>query len=463
MNSNFEKLYFMMPFWLQNILVSIYGLKLRKERYSVDHDLKLSQLMKSAKFSEDEIKRYQEEQFVALARYAVTNVPYYREIAQRNGFDENDINSIDDLIRFPILKKSTVKESPENFVSDEYDVEKLISLYTSGTSGTPLKVYCNKSVRSQHYAFFTRLRRSLGIDEKGIRVTLFGRIIMRPNEVRPPFWRWDFFNRNLLMSSYHLSENNIIEYYNKIKQVAPSEIIGYPSSIYQISKYIVNNSLDKLKVKAVITTAETLMDYQRKSIEEAFDAPVINQYGCTEMAFFVSECEHGSLHINPEHGIMEIIRSEEILKNKGPIAVTGLINNVMPLIRYEVGDIVEFSEKKECQCGSKFPIISRVEGRVDDIVFSKSGAAVGRLDPVFKGGQNISEAQIHQLANGNIIVRVVPTELFSDENAEWIKYELKKRVGDGLNIDIQIVHSIELEKSGKFKSVISEYKPHRSS
>ena len=60
-------------------------------------------------------------------------------------------------------------------------------------------------------------------------------------------------------------------------------------------------------------------------------------------------------------------------------------------------------------------------------------------------------------------MRVVPTELFSDENAEWIKYELKKRVGDGLNIDIQIVHSIELEKSGKFKSVISEYKPHRSS
>ena len=62
MNSNFEKLYFMMPFWLQNILVSIYGLKLRKERYSVDHDLKLSQLMKSAKFSEDEIKRYQEDE-----------------------------------------------------------------------------------------------------------------------------------------------------------------------------------------------------------------------------------------------------------------------------------------------------------------------------------------------------------------------------------------------------------------
>lgn len=463
MTSLAEKIYFRCPVFVQNVLVSLYGIKLYRERYSKNADAYLKQLLESEKYSKAEMDQLQERQFLELARIAIETVPHYRDWATENGLGMADFQSLKDLQKFPVLNKETVRANPERFVSDLVaDPDKLIKLHTSGTTGSPMTVYCDADTRTHHYAFFSRLRHWFGLKARSRRATLFGRIIMLPENNRPPFWRFDIAQNNLLMSSYHLKKENLGFYYDKLVSFRPDEIIAYPSSIYQLALYIQENNLPRLTPKVVITTAETLLAYQREVLERAFSAPVIDQYGCTEMAFFVSQCECGTMHSHPEHGLLETIGADgKPVKNEpGTLLATGFVNRSMPLIRYEVGDRASLSsDYANCACGRTFPVVLGVEGRLDDVIYRKDGTPVGRLDPVFKGGSGIVSAQIKQDCIGNVNVMVVRTDAFGNRELEWLRHELEKRLGEDIAVTIDLVEKIEKQSNGKFKAVESDFRP----
>jgi phenylacetate-CoA ligase len=461
MNRFIEKIYYQSPLFIQNVFVSAYGLKLYNQRYIRKGHQYLYGLKNTEGYDYTQLQAHQESLFVELSRHAIRSVPYYKQWAENTGTKDSDIQNLSDLKKFPILTKAIVRQNPEQFISDIYSNKKsLISLSTSGTSGSPMTIYCDSEARSHHYAFWSRLRSWFGLKPRSRRVTLFGRIIMLPKHNKPPFWRYDMAQNNLLMSSYHLSYRNLPYYYMKLNSYQPEEIIGYPSSIYQIARYILQNRLEPLSPKVVITTAETLLEYQRELISAAFDAPIVDQYGCTEMAFFASQCEHGTMHVHPEHGIVETVdeAGNNVNGQSGSMIATGLINWVMPLIRYEIGDRVALAKQGAlCRCGRAFPVIQEVEGRIDDMLYRKDGTPVGRLDPVFKGGSGILEAKIIQMQSGDIEVLVQPGDQFGVKKRQWLNQELRKRVGSDIGIKIKEVDKIPKEANGKFKAVESYY------
>ncbi|MDG5499005.1 hypothetical protein [Marinobacter sp. BGYM27] len=459
MNGLAEKLYLKSPVFIQNILVTLYGIKLYKERYGKTEKKHLNMLLETEKMSAEMMLEWQEHRFLKIAKDAIENVPFYRDWAKENGIKSADILSIEDVKLFPILNKEKVRANPENFVSESHSKKTLFKLYTSGTSGSPLTVYSDSNSRTLHYAFFSRLRSWFGLGRRSRRATLFGRIIMLPESNSPPFWRFDYAQNNLLMSSYHLSDSNLLYYYKKLKDYDPLEIIGYPSSLYLIAEYINRKGLSKLNTKLVISTAETLMEYQRESIEKAFEGPLVDQYGCTEMAFFASQCEFGRMHFHPEHGIVEVMDlGRAVVGAPGSLVVTGLVNSAMPLIRYEVGDRVIISESI-CECKRSFPVIEQVIGRVDDIIYSQEGTPVGRLDPIFKGGIGIKAAKVLQLESSEIIVYIEASNEFNNENEAILVAELRKRVGSKLAITVKRVDCLPKDRNGKFKAVESKYSP----
>lgn len=462
MNSYLEKAYFGSPVLVQNALVSLYGLKLLRERYNGKSVGYLDALSKSERYSAEQMKEYQTQVFLDLARYSIKKVPFYRSWSISQCFSGQDITSLDSLSLFPILKKETIRSDPTQFISDDYkDKRNLLKLSTSGTTGAPLDIYCDPDTRTHHYAFFSRLRRWFGLEPRSRRATLFGRIILLPEQDEPPFWRYDLAQNNLLMSSYHLSDKNIKYYYLKLCKYRPDEIIAYPSSLYQVAQYINANSLEPLKLKVVITTAETLLDYQRASISAAFNAPLVDQYGCTEMALFASNCEQGVMHVHPEHGIVETVDSKgsNVFGVPGSLLATGFVNRVMPLIRYEIGDQVTLDEStSRCACGRDFPVIKALEGRVDDLLYRLDGTPVGRLDPVFKGGGHIEAAKIIQSETGDVEVLLQPSPDFSESDKGWLEGELRKRLGADIGLSIVLVPEVPKEKNGKFKAVESNYR-----
>lgn len=458
MNEKLEKIYYNLPVFLQNLAVGLMGLKLKKERFSKAGDEMLEVLLKTKNFDAENIKAYQDIAFSRIAKHAIETTEFYKEWAVKNKIDPDNITSLEDLKSFPIIEKKFIRENHELFRSNDPHLSKSqIKLHTSGTTGTPLTVYTDKYSRSKHYSFFSRLRAEYGIFNGDKRVTLFGRIIMLADQQRPPFWRYDFSQKNLLMSSYHLNEKNIIHYYEKLKSFNAKEIFSYPSSIYQIAKFIVEHNLEPISLNLVMTTAESLLPKQREIISKAFIAPLVNQYGCTEMAFFCSENIDGIMRFHPEHGVAEIRNSEGLISEtgSGELIATGFINYSMPVIRYAVGDAVTITSDVR---SNGYQILTSTEGRMDDILFTKEGTPIGRLDPIFKGGAGIKFAQIVQNEDWSIELILVPDTNYSEQHGNDLKDELIKRVGHKIQIKISLVDSIPKEKNGKIKSVICKIK-----
>ncbi|EIK46705.1 phenylacetate-CoA ligase [Cellvibrio sp. BR] len=456
MNPWMESVYYKSPVFFQNLAVTAMGFKLRNERYRVAGEKKLAELIKTQYFSADQMLKYQSEAFVKIAQHAINNTAFYNNWASRNGIVAGDIKSIEDLNLFPVIEKSYIRENAQEFRAQPISGKsKQFTLHTSGTTGTPLSVYTDQDSRSEHYAFFSRLRSWYGLQPVDRRATMFGRIIMPASQKEPPFWRYDAINKNLLMSSYHLKNENLIHYYNTLIDYKPQEIFSYPSSIVQLADFIIKENLKPIKLKLLMTTAEHLHNHQREKLARAFDAPIVNQYGCTEMAFFASTLPSGDFCLHPEHGIAEVRDSSGALQDggEGELVVTGLVNFSMPVIRYVIGDNVELGTYNN----NGFMQLLDVQGRKDDVIYMRDGTPVGRLDPIFKGGSGIKAAQIFQSEDGNVELRILPDDSYSESLGVALKNELIKRVGCDCVINLVLVNEIEKSKNGKFKSVVSRF------
>jgi phenylacetate-CoA ligase len=126
----------------------------------------------------------------------------------------------------------------------------------------------------------------------------------------------------------------------------------------------------------------------------------------------------------------------------------------MPLIRYETGDCGALDpEEGPCECGRTLPRLLRVEGRNDDILWTRDGRRVGRLDPVFKAGLHLKEAQIVQQSLDRVLVRLVPAAGYSEADERLITGQLKDRLGD-ITVGFETLDLIPRESNGKFRAVV---------
>jgi phenylacetate-CoA ligase len=458
MNRNIERLYFASPVFLQNIVSSTYGYKLYRERYVGNHDRYLEELLTSQWYSEEEIERSVNDKLCKMIAHAMRNVEFYRKAAEKENIRPEDIKGVTDLEKLPILNKEQIRQNPEAFLAEDIRKRDLISINTSGTTGKTLKIYVDKDSRRYAYAFFSRLKVWAGIYGKSRNVTFAGRTIVHPEATKPPFWRKNLVMNNTLFSSYHLSPANLPYYVRKLIDLQPQFIDSYPSSIYSLAMFMKQNNLSGISPKAIITSSETLFDHQRELIEEVFKCKIYDQYGCAEQVVFVSQCENGSYHVHPEFGIVEFLRDDGSRASPGEPArliCTGLTNRAMPLIRFDIGDTGILSDKK-CSCGRHFPVIEKIIGRTDDVIVTRDGRRVGRLDPVFKGLQSVREAQIIQEDYAEIVLRIVPGKEYREQDGDTISNELKKRLGLGMKITVELVEQIPRSAAGKFRAVISK-------
>jgi phenylacetate-CoA ligase len=291
-----EKAYYRSPVWLQNAAVSMMGLRLRAERTGPEATAQFERLRQSERWDPARMEAFVDQEVHRLVAHAFSHVPFYRHLAAERGWTADDFRGRHDLEKLPILTKAALRANARALTVDRGVMAgPAVTLNTSGTSGTPLTVIADRGSRRRHYAFWRRLRGWFGILPGMHRATFFGRIICDPEQRTPPFWRYDAFGQNHLFSSYHLSPANLPAYYEALSRLAPAEIVGYPSSLFAVANYVNAHGLSGIRPRVVFTTAETLLGHQRAAIERAFGVPVVDQYGCTEMALFVSQCEQGAI------------------------------------------------------------------------------------------------------------------------------------------------------------------------
>ncbi len=427
-----------LPLWAQTAAVNAVSLTNYRRRYGARFHRFLAQLEANENKSRDQLLTEQQQAVQRLLEYAVRHVPYYRE---RN-------LPPDRLQDWPILDKQAVAAAPEKFLSDEFSRGDLLTLQTSGTTGTPLTVRFTTECQELEMAFRWRHRAWGGVPFLSRGAYLSGHPIVPADQAAPPFWRVDTVERRLLCSSYHFSPQNMPQYVEALTRFAPDFIHGYPSSLYLLARHMLEHNLRSLRPRAVFTASETLLEFQREAIERAFAAPVFNWYGTTEMTCNIVECAYGSLHYRTDYGLLELL-------DGGVTVATGLLNPAMPLIRYRAGDVAT-PRAGTCDCGRAFPLIERIEGRIEDYIRTPDGRLVGRLDHIFKGVAHVREAQLVQRRVEELILRIVRADGFGDDDERVILANARERLGSSIALRCEYVDAIERSAGGKFRFVVSE-------
>ena len=153
------------------------------------------------------------------------------------------------------------------------------------------------------------------------------------------------------------------------REFAPLGVEADPAYLAIIARAAIARGA-RLPVPEFITlTYETTTRAMRRDIERAFGAPVFQLYGATEAGVLFMECELGLLHPNERHSHVDLVP----LPGRGRLArvlVTTLGRAWMPLLRYDIGDVVRVAESRDCACGLKSdgPLLERVEGRQSDCI-----------------------------------------------------------------------------------------------
>jgi phenylacetate-CoA ligase len=454
---NVDNYYFKSPVWLQNLLISLYGLKLKRIRHGKDYRPVFKQIKEHLKFSQDDLSEYQTQQLRKILISASQYVPYYRQVFDQQGIKAQDIQTLADLKKIPILNKDDLRKNSEQFIDHRFKKKSLVAIHTSGTTGSPLTVFCTPEVRQVNYAFFDRFLADVGIPHTGRHATMGGRIIMPPDSMEAPFWRYSYFQKNLLLSIFHLTDKSIPAYVEKLTSFKPDYLDAYPTSLYVLSKYAMDHHLDLSGIaKGITTSAEKLQPEHRKIIESVFRLSIFDQYGSAEMCIFVAQCKDGKYHIHSDYGIVEFLNEKGLPAKPGESAeliCTGLINPVMPMIRYRIGDLGVLSSAG-CACGSPFPVMDDIIGRSDDFIITPDGRKISRMGRVFYD-YPVQQVQYIQRSADSLDVYIVKGDRFTRASEEKAYVELRKRLGPEIAIRLHFVDQIERDKNGKFKSVIS--------
>lgn len=450
-NPHASRAYFASPVWVQDLLVSGYGLRLRHLRYGAEQRRTLEQLRSSQWLSEGELELLQLDLLSGVLTHARDTVPFYAD-----RLPAEPLLTLDDLRRVPVLRKSDVRAAGRAMLSRPFLERRLEVIHTGGTTGSPMAVFGTRTVLQRNYAFFARFREWAGVPP-GARVATFaGRAVAAPAQRTPPYWRHNLAAHTLLFSSYHLSPDTVPEYVAELERFRPVLIDSYPSSIEPIARYVRDHGIDTIRPQAVITSSETLEPSVRRLIREAFGSPVFDHYGAAEMAAFITQCPAGAYHVNPEFGVVEILRDGAPVQpgELGEIVATGFINPVMPFIRYATGDLAVQAEGT-CSCGRAFPMVARIVGRADDVLVTPEGRRVGRLDPIFKAVSTIVETRIVQDRADHVRVETVTHGPLSADEERTLLRELRDRLGPAMRIDVVRVPRLERTAGGKLRSVVN--------
>lgn len=417
-------------------------------------------LEKTQWLSPSQIARIQEEKLHALIVHAYDNVPYYRRTLDKLKLTPGDIRSINDLSKIPILTKEIIRENSSDIISKIHSSNKMRFL-SGGTTGEPLVSYKDKFAISCGMGAAYR-GWSWGSYSMGDRYAM----LWRSPETSAAFSNYSkrFVNlvrRNLFLYAFDLSDETLYNHAVQLRKFKPKVMRISPSGGYALAEFLKRKNIDDIHPTSILSTAEKLYDFQRRSIESQFGCRIFDSYGSNEIRSIAFECEeHNGYHISAENLIVEFIRDEESVASGelGEIVITDLTNYAMPFIRYKIGDVGRSSDEI-CPCGRGLPLIKSVEGRISDLIITPNrrtltGSFFVELLSKF---EFIKQFQVLQETESELNLSVICKDGTSDYELQCLSKYVHENT-DKMKIVIKRVNTISPAKSGKLQLTISKTK-----
>lgn len=383
----------------------------------------------------------------SLLSHAKDNVPFYKSFRNSKS-----------LLDFPVVNKLILRESMEQFISDNYKQKDSFEVSTSGSTGTPFIVLQDKNKKYRNTADTLYFGEKAGyrIGQKLFYIRAWGNLLTKSRLA-------SFLQNIVTINVKGLDTSSIPQIINQIEVGGSSKaFIGYPSAFKEICKYLdsVKAKPFNARVTSIIANAEPLSDITKKAIKKYFGIDALSRYSNMENGILSQQIKNGgkNFHINWASYYIEILDLEKDMPVKygeiGRVVVTDLFNFHMPLIRYDTGDLAVMDIDKNSFNGA--PSFFKVEGRRMDTIYDTKGriltTVVYELEcfPEFKQFQFIQEGEKEYRVKINI------DDTFKREE-EMINL-LKSYLGDDAEIHVEYVVEIPQLSSGKRKLTLNNYK-----
>jgi len=404
------------------------------------------------------LKKFRDRAFVDIIRHAYKHVPYYQNMMNENGIRPDSVRGIDDLSRFPILTKDTIREQGNRLLAQNIPLSRVYRMSTGGTTGGALTINTDRWSHSLAQAAFHRGMAWMGYSPHLTVMNLAGGSL---GECPPPGIKIrfkQFLLGQFFIPAFELDPETVRKYVLRIQRIGPCVLIGYASALHQLSLLCQDRGLNIDNVRLVLSTAETLPQDWKLKIASFFGCPVKCFYGSVEQNSIGFQTEEdGAYIVSDEILIIENpTKTSRAESSSPPLLLTSLFNKAQPLIRYDLGD-----------CGVVFPlgtlhpsrtVIKSLEGRVEDQFVRKGGSRVsGAFVPhlVQVGRLPIGRYQLIQwdYAEFEFRYELRPNHLLHDGHRDALIRILQKHVDKSARV--------EFKETTQF--ILSPQKKHRVS
>lgn len=424
------------------------------------------QLEQSQWWPTERLQQFQLQRLRALLAEAGRAVPYYRELFARLAFDPAQVNGVAELARLPLLDKPTIRAHTEALKHPQ--AQGLARFNTGGSSGEPLVFFIGRERVSHDVAAKWRATRWWGVDIGDPEIVVWGSPIELGAQDRVRQWR-DALMRTELLPAFAMSEAMLDGFIARIRSRRPRMLFGYPSALSHIARHAEQRGvrMNDLGVRVAFVTSERLYDDQRAQISRVFGCPVANGYGGRDAGFIAHQCPEGGMHITAEDIVLELVDAEGRAVppgQPGEIVITHLATRDFPFIRYRTGDVAVL-DTAPCRCGRGLPMLKEIQGRTTDFVVATDGTVLHGLALIYilRDMAGVKGFKVIQNDLQHTTVLLVADAAFPADGERTIVEGFRRRLGAGVQVDVQRVEAIAPEKSGKFRYIVSHVAPGRAS
>ena len=299
MASMLDRLYPRAPVWAQNVGITLWGLGWRRERLGGRFGRYVQEFRDRDRWSVEQMRGYVEAEMQRVLVRAFERTSYYRRIWSQAGITAGDLSRlrIDDLPVLPATPKHALRAAASEFIADDFAGRRDMRRYcTCGTTGTPIAISHPPDIHRRFIA--AREARSFGWAGTSLlrsRSMMGARLVVPTASADPPFHRWNAVERQVYLSSFHISPRNVPHYVEAIDRHHPEVLTGYVHSHYLLARMMLAAGLRLgYEPRAAILGSEMLTDEMRSMMSDAFRTRVYEEYGAAENCVLATECEAGS-------------------------------------------------------------------------------------------------------------------------------------------------------------------------
>lgn len=416
----------------------------------------------------EQLRELQLERMKKSIRHAYDNVEFYRQSFAEAGVTPDDLQSLDDLVKFPFVVKQDMRDAyPFGlFAVGKHDVARIHA--SSGTTGQATVVgHTQNDLRNWGDCFARGIYMVGGSQDSTIQVS----------------YGYGLFTGGLGAHAggeavgcavIPTSSGNTKRQVQMMKDLKTDILACTPSYALHIADTAIEmgyNPADDFPVSGVILGAEPASEAMRDDIRRKLGVQYCDVYGLSEVMGpgVAMECEaaHG-LHVAEDHFYPEIIDPDTLKPvpdgTYGELVFTTLTRECCPLVRYRTRDVTRIIAE-ECSCGRTHRKIDRIIGRTDDMMIIRGvNVFPSQIEQVIVDFPEIAaQYQIILTTKGTLDaveldVETVPDFPFDEvRKLEDLKRRLHAELKSNLQIsvDIKIVEPKTIERSeGKAKRII---------